>query len=300
VRRIPPFLRVAANAFTNLKANDPIRMAGATAFFAFFALPAIVIILTQVYGELLTGDERWVRWQLFRQLADVFGRPGARQLRDISRSLQQARSSGLSTVLSVVVLLLASTTMFVIIKNSINQLWNVRATPQRRVWNALADRLTALGVIVLTGLLFTASLTLQRALAALAREGMGAGFGLTLIQSVQEHGVSVLILTVWFAFVFRYLPDVRIDWRAVWVGALVTGVLVEIGKYVLAHLLIDSAVGSLYGSAGAITLVLLFVFYCSLIFYYGASFTRQYAHWKKLDASPKAHSATYQIREVDE
>ncbi|CCH53366.1 hypothetical protein BN8_02458 [Fibrisoma limi BUZ 3] len=297
MRRIPPFLHVAANAFTNLKANDPIRMAAATAFFAFFALPAIVIILTQLYGELLTGDERWVRWQLFRKLAEVFGRPSARQLRDISRSLQQSRSSGLSTLVSVFVLLLASTTMFMIIKNSINQLWNVRATPQRRVWNALADRLIALGVIVLTGFLFTASLALQRVLATVIDPGSTAA---TWLSTIQDHGLSVLILTIWFGVVFKYLPDVRIDWRAVWVGALVTGVLVEIGEFVLARLLINSAVGSLYGSAGAITLVLLFVFYCSLIFYYGASFTRQYAQWKRLDARPKPHSVTYQIREVDE
>ncbi|GAB3558634.1 hypothetical protein GCM10027577_49970 [Spirosoma fluminis] len=299
MRKLSTFFKLAANAFADLKANDPIRMAAATAFFAFFALPPIVIILSQLYGELLTGDKQRVSGQLFGKLAELFGQPSARQLQDISQHLQQPRSSDGLEVLSVFVLLLASTTLFAIIKNSLNQLWSVRPATQRNVGYILLDKLVALGIIIFSGFLFTVSLTLHRALWALANSDLADGFQYEWLQRAGQHSFSVLVLTIWFGIVFKYLPDLRIRWRAVWVGALVTALLVEVGEQVLDRLLINSPVRTLYGSAGAIILVLLFVFYCSLIFYYGASFTRQYAQWNHLRAEPNARSVAYQIKEVE-
>src|SRR5919199_3527962 len=292
--RLTAVFQLAANAFTNLKSNDPIRMAAATAFFTFFALPAIVILLSQLYGELLTGNSQWVSGQLFNKLAELFGAPSARQLKDISQHLQQAQSEGVSIVVFPIVLLLGSTTLFAIIKNSLNQLWQVKPVVNGHWWYVLLDKLVALGLILFLGLLFTASLEFQR-----------LGFGHNTpeddqtntdywVRQIEHHTWSVLMLTLWFSMVFKYLPDIRIHWQAVWVGAFVTGVLVELGEQILDRLLINSPVRYLYGSAGAIILVLLFVFYSSLILYYGASFTREYALWKKLDTRPSARSNAYQ------
>ena len=298
MKKVIPVFHIAAKAFTNLKANDPIRMAAATAFFSFFALPPIIIILSQLYGELLDNENQQVRWQLFRELADLFGRKSARQLQDISQHLQQRRSSSLLTVLSVLLLLVASTTLFTIIKNSLNQLWNVKASANRRFWHVALDKVIALGIIVFAGFLFTASLAIYKALAPL-KEYLFLGATINKWSlSAGHHLLSVLILTVWFAAVFKYLPDIRIRWPAVWVGAFVTAVLVGAGEQVLDRLLINSPVSSLYGTSGAIILILLFVFYSSLIFYYGASFTRQYAQSIHLEAEPGPQAVAYQIKEV--
>lgn len=299
MRKVIPFFRLAAKAFANLKANDPIRMAAATAFFSFFALPPIVIILTQLYGELLTGQDERVSWQLFHKLADLFGYQSAKQIQDISHHLQQRRSNTLLTILSVFILLLASTTLFAIIKNSLNQLWSVKPSASRRFWYVLLDKVVALGIIIFSGFLFIASLTISRTLSPI-NDQLFAGTGsYDLSRSMGQHVLSLLILTIWFAVVFKFLPDIRIRWQAVWVGALVTGLLVEIGEEVLNRLLIKSPVSSLYGTSGAIILVLLFVFYASLIFYYGASFTRYYAQWIHQDAEPATNAVAYQIRELD-
>jgi membrane protein len=298
VRKVVPFIKLLARAFLNLSANDPIRMAAATAFFSFFALPAIVIILTQLYGDWLTGNKQWVSGQLFGILADLFGSTSARQLQDISQHLQQPRSSALLTGLSIVVLLLASTTLFTTIKNSLNQLWNVRAATQRRLLYGLFDKLVALGIIVFTGLLFTGSVVLHEAISNLFDSQLTSPTPRAWAGRIQHHTLSVLVLTTWLGIVFKLLPDVRVPWRAVWVGGFFTALLVLVGEQVLDRLLIHSPVRTLYGSAGGIILVLLFVFYCSLIFYYGASFTRQYAQWKELAAEPNAHSVAYKINEV--
>ena len=299
VRKVTPILHIATQAFTNLKANDPIRMAAATAFFTFFALPPILIILTQLFGGVLAGQDKRVSGQLFHKLADLLGNQSARQLQDISQHLQQPKDSILSTGLSVFVLLLASTTLFAIIKNSLNQLWSVKHTADRRVWHGLLDRVIAIGIIIFSGVLFLASLLIHRVFVLINKQVLAGAFAYDWLQTSGRHLLSVLILTAWFGIVFKYLPDIRIRWSAVWVGSLVTSVLVEIGEQVLDRLLIQSPISSLYGTSSAIILVLLFVFYASLIFYYGASFTRYFAEWVHLEAEPGAHAVAYQITEVD-
>ena len=275
-------------------------MAAATAFFTFFALPPIVIILSQLYGELLVGSNQQVSRQLFYKLAEVFGHQSAKQLLDISQHLQQPRSTSLLTGLSVLVLLLASTTLFAIIKNSLNQLWSVRHSTDRRLWHTVIDKVIALGIIIFAGFLFMASLSIHQILSTLKDQLATEVTSQRWSQNAGHHSLSVLVLTSWFAIVFKYLPDIRIRWQAVLVGALVTALLVELGEELLNHLLINSPVSTMYGTSGAIILVLLFVFYASLIFYYGASFTRYYAEWIHQKAQPGAHTVAYEIQELDE
>ena len=300
MKKVAPILRVAVQAFANLKANDPIRMAAATAFFSFFALPPILIILSQLFGGLLSGNDQRVSWQLFRKLANLFGDRSARQIQDISQHLQQPKDGIVSTGLSIFILLLASTTLFAIIKNSLNQLWSVKHTADRRVWHGLLDRVIAIGIIIFSGILILASLAIHRLFVTVNKQVLADALTTyDWLPITGQHGLSVLILTAWFGIVFKYLPDIRIRWSAVWIGALVTSVLVEAGEQVLYRLLIQSPLSSLYGTSSAIILVLLFVFYASLIFYYGASFTRYFAEWIHLEAEPGAHAVAYQITEVD-
>lgn len=294
MKKVLALLRVVSQAFDNLKANDPIRMAAATAFFSFFALPPIVIILSQVFSGLLNLRNQQVSWQLFHKLANLFGYQSARQLQDISRHLQHPQSNRLLTSVSVFILLVTSTTLFTIIKNSLNQLWSVKTSTDRPVGYLLLDKVLALGIIMFSGVLVTISVVIHRLFRSLFLDSLPSDWA----TSLEHHSVSVLLLTVWFAVVFKYLPDIRIRWQAVWVGALVTGLLVELGEQVLDRLLIQSPIGSLYGTAGAIILILLFVFYSSLIFYFGASFTRYYAQRVHLNAEPGHHAVAFQIREV--
>ncbi len=275
-------------------------MAGATAFFAFFALPSIVVILSQVLSRLFQDRNQAVSGRLFGQLAELFGPQSARQLQDISQHLQPSKTDSLVMVTNIGVLLLSSTTLFAVMKNSLNQLWNVKIKPDRTVLYSLRERAIALAIIVLTGLLLTASLTIGNTLptpeAMKTASSVFEEWGSDLARFI----LSIAFLTIWFAMLFTYLPDVRVRWSAVWVGALVTSLLFTLGEAVLTRLLTYSQIRSLHGGAGTITLVLLLVFYCSLIFYYGASFTRQYAEWAKLNVVPNANAVGYTITEVDE
>ena len=299
MKKLVSFLNVFRLAFSNLKANDPVRMAGATAFFAFFALPPIVIILSQILSTLFDDRYQSVSGRLFGQLAQLFGPQSARQLQDITQHLQSQKPDRLLTIVNVGVLLLTSTTLFAVIKSSLNQLWNVKAKPDRTWLHSLEDRLIALVIIFGSGLLVTASLTISQALAVpgSAPDDDSVTWA-GLINGIGRYGVSVLVLTVWFAMLLTYLPDVRVRWSATWVGALVTAGLFTAGEWVLTRLLTYSLFRSMHGGAATITLILLLVFYCSLIFYFGASFTRQYAEGANLKMTPNANAVGYTIAEV--
>ena len=218
--------RLATQAFDNLKANSPIMMAAATAFFAFFALPPIVVILSQLFSGLPDLQNKQVSGQLFHKLAHLFGYQGARELRDISHNLSQRTSSIGLTVLSIFLLLLASTTLFAIIKSSLNQLWQVKPAGKQTLGTLLKDRLLALGIIIFSGVLVGASLVVQRAMMHLIPDANSYHW----LRIIGHHVLSVLLLSVWFAVVFKFLPDIRIRWKGIWVGALVTGVLIEAGE----------------------------------------------------------------------
>ncbi|MEZ0541213.1 YihY/virulence factor BrkB family protein [Fibrella arboris] len=295
--KLVSFLALFRPAFANLKTNDPIRMAGATAFFAFFALPPIVIIVSQVVSLLFNDYEPAVSSRLFRHLADLFGPRGARQLQDISRHLQPQKTDGWLMIVNLFILLIASTTLFEVIKNSLNQLWNVKVKAGAPRGRFVRNRVSALAIIVASGLLFTASLTSSRLLTPAASSNVGTTY--LLFIELTRQLISVGTLTGWFILLFKFLPDIQISWRAIGVGAFVTALLFSLGEELLAVLLTDQQMQEVHGRSGSITLVLLLVFYCSLIFYFGASFTRQYALWAELDAVPTSNAVGYQITEVE-
>ncbi|GAA4460447.1 YihY/virulence factor BrkB family protein [Nibrella saemangeumensis] len=291
------FLTLFRQTFANFRKNDPVRMAGATAFFAFFGLPPMVIILSQVFSTLLQDRQQTISVRLFGRLAEIFGPQSARQLKDISQHLQQDRTDPLLTTLSILILLISATSMFAIMKRSLNQLWNVKPKEDRSSLYILRDRLVFLALVLGSGLLFMGAIGIHQALNLLSAPPSGSD---KIFLDTAHYVLSVVLLMIWFVMLFKVLPDSRIRWPAVWIGSLVTAVLFTFGELILNQLLTYSQLRSLYGTAGRITLVLLFVYYCSLIFYFGASFTRQYAKWIDMEIEPKTTAVGYSITEDDE
>lgn len=297
LRTLRALLRISRQALTRLQGNDPVRMAGATAFFTFFALPPIVIILTSALSPVV--NQQRLTWRLFELLADVFGRPSADQLQVISWNLRQQASTLWLLVLNVAILLLASTTLFAVVQNSLNQLWNVKSKPRVRVVHHLKDRVLALALIVYSGLLFVGFRVFVHSVRGLNRFALARALvPPDWLVEVGHFGATVAMVAVWFAVIFKFLPDVRIPWRAVLMGSLVTSLLFNLGEMILNRILVQGPLNRLYGASGAVILLLLFVFYSALIFYYGAAFTRSYAEFTHLDASPKPDAVGYAVKEL--
>ena len=277
--------------------NDPLRMGGATAFFTTFALPPIIFILVQLFGLFISRQE--VGQRLFLSISNIVGEEGAQQVREVIRSIRGFSSTWYEIVLGFIFLLFVATTLFNVIKNSLNQLWQIRVDERPGILFFLRIRARSIAVIILAGILFFADLLFESLgiLAGNYIDDFWQGGGIYFKSGISRIA-SVLIVAIWFLLLFRYLADAMPSWKAAFIGGLLTSVLFTAGRLLLRIILINSNVGKLYGASGSLVLLLLFVFYSSFILYYGACFIAAYSNRKEWPIRPTKKAHHYNIEKV--
>ena len=272
-------------------------MAGATAFFTSFSLPPILIILFQVFS--LFVNRRLVGTEMMQVLKDTFGEAGAQQIRLTTRGFRTIASNWYLATGGFLFLIFVATTLFMVIKNSLNDIWNIRVKERPGFIFYLKTRGRSMLVILLAGLLFLASLFIDglRVLAGSYLEKLLFGASDLLMLLISKIS-GVIVVAAWFILLFRYLADARPPWKVAILGGCLTGVLFTLGKALLSYLMIRSNVNSIYGASGSLVLLLLFVFYSSFILYYGASFIKVYAEARGKSLTPDAHAFQYELQEL--
>jgi len=296
--RITSILKPLKQAIQVFSANDPLRMAAATAFFTLFALPPILVIITQVLG--LIVNEQIIR-EVFKNLSMVIGRSSTVQITDTLRAIRDMASNEYITIVGMLILIFVATNLFKIIKDSINQVWKIKMVAKQRFSGTMRSRWQALIIIVFTGFLFLLAILMEGMQTYLKEvvEGLLPWLA-DYLNSIFSYIFSIVVVTAWFVIIFRYLPDGTPSWNVAFAGALFTSVLFNIGKFLLRVLLLQSNIGSLYGASAAIVLLLLFVFYSSLILYFGASFTQAWADCHHAPIEPKPGAVRYKWVEITE
>lgn len=290
---------LSKKALKELLKNDPLRMAGATAFFTIFALPPILIIIVQVLSLLFDPQE--IRKGLFLELSGTIGLESTREIVRTLVAVRQLADNRWIAIGGFIFLLFIATTLFKIIRGSINQLWKIKRMVHQSFFKSLRARLKSIGVILLAGFLFVIGLAAEGLQTYLSDALEGVSPALTnYFNSALSHLVSLIIVTLWFALLFRFLPDARPDWSIAFAGGFVTSLLFNIGKIILRSLLVRSNLGTVYGASGSVMLLLLFVFYSALILYYGAAFTKIWANWKGRSIRPLHGAIHYQLSPVNE
>lgn len=286
-------------AFSSLLHNDPLRMAGATAFFTSFALPFILILITQALGLVINPLK--LRRELFADLTSVFGRESVRQVIDTLIAFRQLASNSWITVFGFLFLLMVATTLLMVIKASINQLWRIKSTEGRSFFGKLRTRIQSVLIIVATGVLVVTSIIAETIRAQMGQSISELSPTLALyVNSALTHLFSLVFVTLWFGVIFRLLPDARPSWKVALTGGFITAIFFAIGKYLLRLLLINSNIGTLYGASASIVLILLFVFYSSLILYFGAAFTKVWAEYIHQPIKPLSYARRYKVTEMDD
>lgn len=286
-------LRVLAflmkDAFKEFRKNDPLRFGSSTAFFTTFALPPILVILTNLLGFLYNAD--FISQQLIFKLQAMFGQRGTTQLYTVLQNIQNIPTHWSYAVLGMIFLIFVSTTLFIVVQKSLNELWHIRPRKEKRIKNLFKNRAKSLAIILATGFLFVISLLTDSAVTYIGTSLNDFMPATTVfLVRVANIFISFFFVTVWFAITFKYLPDAHLHWRPIWVGASVTGLLFTLGKFILNHVLINSRLGPIYGPSASILLVMLFVFYASMILFYGASFTKTYADYAAFQINPKSYA----------
>lgn len=274
-------------------------MAGATAFFTSFALPFILILITQLLGLFINPLQ--LRREIYADLTSVFGRESVRQIVDTLIAFRQLASNIWFNLLGTLFLLMVATTLLMVVKSSINQLWRIRAGKGRSFLGRLRTRLQSILIILATGILVVTGIVGEAIRARMGESLSELSPTLAFyVNSALTYLFSLLFVTLWFAIIFRLLPDGRPSWKVALSGGLVTAVLFTIGKYLLRVLLINSNIGTLYGASASVVLVLLFVFYSSLILYFGAAFTKVLAEHAQEPIRPLSYARRYKVTEMDD
>jgi membrane protein len=291
------FGKLLFHTLRELKHNDPLRMAAATAFFATFALAPILIILIQILGLIL--DPQSISDHLFGHLAEIVGNESVAQIRQTLDGFKKLANNWYITVGGFIFLIFVATTLFTVIRNSLNQLWGIRPHHKRAFNVKLANRFKAFAVIMVSGILFLAVLFGEGFL-ALMNEYISELWpgSATILFAILNQVISILIVTIWFAVIFKYLSDATLKWNTTIAGALFTGLLFTAGKLILGWILALSNIQTIYGASGSFVLLLLFVFYSSFILYYGAMFTRVWAEYNRSPIEPKRNAYKYVLSEV--
>jgi len=292
------FFSTLRNAFNLFQKNDPLRLAGATAFFTNFALPPILIILIRLFG--MFTDRRTLVSNIFNRLNNILDDKSIAQIRLTLRNIRGIDQKWYVTLFSFVFFLFVATTLFNVIKNSLEQIWTIGLQEKKGIVSTLKSRAISFIIIMLAGILFLFGLfadSIQAIIGSFLKTNTPS-FEL-IATSVLNQVIFVIIVTCWFTILFRFLTNGRPTWRAALSGGLLTGCLFTAGKYILRILLPLSNISNIYGSAGSIIVIMLFVFYSSLIFYFGAAFIKALSVGRETPIIPKNGAFAYELTAIE-
>ncbi len=297
IKRSKLFFVQFGMAFKLFRKNDPLRLAGATAFFANFALPPILLILIRLFGFFV--DRKALATQIFEKLGNILDEGSTQQVRETLRNIRGVDYNWWATIISFVFFVFVATTLFNVIKNSMEQIWNIGMNEKLGILFTLKLRGRSMVIILLAGILFFVGLITDsiQAFIGIYINTASPTFGKVFL-SILNQFLYIAIVTAWFSVLFRFLTNGRPSWKTALRGGLLTGILFTLGKYILGIMLPLSNIGNIYGASGSIILIMLFVFYSSFIFYFGACFVKVLSDASTKPIRPIKGSFLYELKEI--
>lgn len=268
--------KIFKSTFKSWNDKDPFRQSAVIAYYAIFSIPGLLVLIISITGYFFGKDA--VNENIISQISSTMGADTATSIKEMLTKVSESKSSVAGSVVSIGVLLMGATGVFVELQKSLNDIWHVKMMKQNGIWLIVKARLFSFGLIVAIAFLLLVSLVVSTGLTALSGliEGYTSDF-MVVIFNILNFLFSLAVISLLFAMMYKILPDAKIEWKHVWVGSLITGLLFTIGKTALAFYFGTADPGSVYGAAGSVILMLLWVSYSSMIVFFGAEFTAAYA-----------------------
>lgn len=251
-------------------------LAAALAFYTVFSLAPLLIIAIAIAGFVF-GEEA-ARGQLVSQIQGLVGRDGAQTIEDLVANASHPQSGIIATLIGVATLLWGATNVFSNLKEALNLIWNTSPPPNRGIWGFIRDRVLSFAMVLSIGFLLLVSLVVSSVLAAVSQWLNGLLHIPVGLWQVVDFGISFTVVTLLFALIYKFLPDITLAWNDVWIGAAITSILFTIGKSLIGLYLGSSGVASTYGAAGSFVIVLLWINFSAQILFLGAEFTQVWAN----------------------
>jgi membrane protein len=270
--------KIIKRSFADCIANNVLKLSAALAFSTIFSLPGLMIII--IWFSNVFYRREVVEGSLYNQIGKFIGPDAAAGIQEAMKNSLQTGSSHLATIVGFAALIIGATSVFGEIQDSINLIWRLKAKPRKGTgWlRLIINRLLSFSMIVSLGFILLVSLVINGAMDLIINRLLQKFPDVTVIVIYAVNIILTFFITSFvFALVFKILPDAKIKWKHVRTGAFTTAVFFMAGKFLISYYLGHSTMSSAYGTAGSVIVVLLWVYYSSMILYFGASFTREYA-----------------------
>ncbi|GAO28305.1 YihY/virulence factor BrkB family protein [Geofilum rubicundum] len=286
IKHLPSLLKGTAKAWSQ---DDPWRHSAIVAYYAILALPGLMVIIITMLGYL--WGTKSAEGRIYDEINSVMGQSAADSIQSIMENAAMGDSSLIATIIGIGALIFGATGVFFHLQISINKIWQVESDPKNQILRYLIDRSKSFGFVLVIGFLMLISFVISALLMAL-QQYLQQWFPSIIYHLfwIAELVISFGVITLLFALIFKYLPDVHIGWRSVWIGALITSFLFALGKEVLSFYFGQSNPGSVYGAAGSLIIILLWVSYSCLILFFGAEFTWIYTKRYGIKFRPKSYA----------
>ena len=272
---------IMANAWELIKrtvdewqTDEAPRMGASLAYYALFSLAPLLVIVIFIISLVYKGD---TIGHIQGQIGSLVGADGAKTIAVAIHNAGRFGHGVLATIMSFVVLSLGATGVFSELHTAMNKIWKVRRRQHGFVSGIVRDRFASFTMVLAIAFLLLVSMIVSALLSAVTAYFSYLLPGSDFLWHVADLAVSFAVVTLLFAMLFRYVPDERVAWRDVWVGAAVTALLFDLGKFLIGYYIGKSSVGSMFGAAGSVVVILTWVYYSSQLIYFGAEFTHVYA-----------------------
>ena len=271
--------------FKEWNQKDPFRQSAIIAYYSIFSIPGLLVLIITITGYFFSKEA--VHQNIFDQVSSTMGADTAEQIKGMLTKAGGSQSTIWGSIIGFVILLVGATGVFVELQKTLNEIWQVKVVVKKGILPILKARLFSFGLILAIAFLLLISLVVSAALVAMSKWIAVDASGLVVIVfNVLNFILSLVVISILFGLMFKILPDAKVKWEHVWLGSLVTGLLFTIGKTALAFYFGKTDPASVYGAAGSIILILLWVSYSSMIMFFGAEFTATYAKMYSGDVPP--------------
>ncbi len=278
--------------------DNPMLYGASIAFYTIFSLPALLIFAVFIAGTIF--EQQVVEGQIFYYIEELVGKASARQIENILKNAVLDEAGPVAKIIGGATLTFSATTVFINIQLALNEIWGVRAKPQKGWLKLIIDRLFSFLLVISLGVMLLGTIILDTLLSYFGEllENFFSGYTVYLLR-VTSTVVYITIVTLAFSLIFKLLPDAHVRWRDVSVGAIVTTALFVVGKELIGVYLSASNFSSAYGAAGSLVVILIWVYYSAVIFLIGAEFTKAYSLRVGKEIYPKKNAVRVVKKEIE-
>ncbi|WP_205513558.1 YihY/virulence factor BrkB family protein [Longitalea arenae] len=298
MNRLKNIWKVLVESFKNFMEDKILKFSAALAYttvFSFGPLLVVIIFLCSIF----LGEEA-IQGEIYRQMQQFVGKDAALQLQTMIKNASLSGKGTVAAVIGVITLLFSATAVFAEIQDSINTIWGFKAKPSKGVWPIIRNRFLSFSVIVSLGFLLLVSLAVTSVIEGLSNRLKASFPDVTVvIFYILNLVISFVVITALFALIFKVLPDAKTKWKDVLPGAIASGILFMIGKFAISFYIGKSNVGSTYGAAGSLVVLLLWVYYSAIILYLGAEFAKSWSAQKGSSLQPNDYAVALKKVEIE-